>query len=139
MASRSRPPPSPRCPATPHCSTTWASAWTVWWRRADTAGWDRPSEPWRGARPLTSPQAAVQDTPTSPPARPRGWTRWTTPSFDFDHFEACSLFCFSSWEDPTPRTHEAFYVSFYYSPRLVHWFFSLVILGEEEKEGRQEV
>lgn len=86
--SLSRPPPSPLCPATLLSSTTWASTWTVWWCRVDPAVWDRPSGPWQGARPQTSPRAAVRDTPTSPPAPPRGWTRWTTPSFDSDIFEA---------------------------------------------------
>lgn len=81
-ASPSRPPPSPLCPATPRSSTTWASTWTVWWRKGVRAAWGRPWGQWQGAPPQTSLQAAVRDTPTSPPAPPHGWTRWTIPSFE---------------------------------------------------------
>lgn len=82
MVSLSRPPPSLLCPATPLSSTTWASAWTVSWCRVGRAAWDRPWEPWLAVQPQTSPQAAVQDTLTSPPALPHGWTKWTIPSFE---------------------------------------------------------
>lgn len=78
--SLSRPPLSPLCRATPRSSTTWPLAWTVWWCRAEPVVWDRPWGQWPAVRRQIFPQAAVRDTPTFPPAPPRGWTRWTIPS-----------------------------------------------------------
>lgn len=126
MVSLSRPPRSPLCPATPLFSTIWASTWTVWWCRVGPAVWDRPWGRWREARPQTSPQAAVRDTPTSPLAPPHGWTRWTIPSFDF---EAVG----DRFGDTLKQTHKAFYVPFYRSARLA-WS---AVMGEGEKEGKE--
>lgn len=78
----SRPPLLPLCPVTPLSSTIWASTWTVWWRRVAQVAWVRPWGPWQEVQHQTCPQAAVRDTPTSPPAPPHGWMRWTIPSFE---------------------------------------------------------
>lgn len=87
-ASRNRPEPCRRCPDTSPSSPAWSTPTrpSPSWARAAGRGstppagapWGPPTDPVQTCR-----REAAGDTQTFPLARPPGWTRWTTDSFDW--------------------------------------------------------